>query len=141
MRGIKVPSAARLCTAFPQLEREQALLIRKLAHVRDEPERLGALLEKECPETDAYRRRCYNDPLDSRMWRTTLVLHAIDLILGTSGVEVLGEPEDFRSAPPYEYCNTGDSYGTTLVYHRDADAIRIGSWADIAERMPEKGEG
>lgn len=65
-----------------------------------------------------------------------MMLHAIDEILGTFGVEPLG-PVDMRDGPPFEYCNTGDSYAATIIYSRESDTLRIGSWGDIAERHEE----
>jgi hypothetical protein len=36
----------------------------------------------------------------------------------------------------YEYLNTGDTYGTTLIYRRKTDTLSIGNWGDVAERHP-----
>jgi hypothetical protein len=128
------PSVARLTAAFRDLDRANARLIRKLARAVSDEQTLRSLIEKRCPATDAYARRCYSNPYDSGMWRRTLALHAIDVILGTHGVEPLGEPPSFRDGPPYEYCNAGDTYATTLIYHRAPDALRIGCWGDLAEK-------
>ena len=76
----------------------------------------------------------YSDPYNSHMWRVTVALHAIDKIMGTYGVEPLGPVG--TSGPPYEYLNTGDSYGTTLIYRKSTDNLFIGDWGSIAERHP-----
>lgn len=62
-----------------------------------------------------------------------MILHAVDRLLGTFGVEVLDRRENSTS-PEYEYLNTGDPYNTTLVYKRSTDNLFIGAWGDIAER-------
>jgi len=125
------PQAKKLRDTF-DLDAAQAKLIKDLCAARDYRELLEPLIEAKCPETAAYARSCYNDPYNSRMWRTTLVLHAVDHILGTDGVECVGEGR--RNSPPYEYCNAGHTYATTLVYKRASDRLFIGNWGDIVER-------
>lgn len=124
MPGMTAPSAKRLLEAFPHLTPYTAGLIRHLAHAVDDPVRLSGLIggNEVLKRTDAYARSCYNDPYDSGMWRRTMALHAIDVLLETYGVESL----DMRNGPPCEYCNAGDPYSTTLIYYRDVDALRIG---------------
>lgn len=134
---MKAPTKKRLLETFRDLTPITADLIRHLAHATDDPVRLSGLIHgnEALRATAEYARRCYNDPFDSGMWRTTMALHAIDVLLGTHGVESLGHVS-MHDGPPYEYCNAGDPYTTTLIYHRDADALRIGCWGDIAEKMP-----
>lgn len=61
--------------------------------------------------------------------KLTLALYAIDELLNTCGVEYIESVDDTPTYPEgVEYCNTGDTYGATLIYdHRD------GQWriADI----------
>jgi len=116
---------------------EQARLVRALARAADDGEVLAALVEGSCPETAAYVRSMHSSPYDSRMWRVTVALHAMDKVVGTFGVESLGPPQGSSGAPPYEYLNTGNTYGTTLIYKRSSDSLSVGSWGDIAERHPE----
>ena len=78
----------------------------------------------------------HGDPYHSQIWRVTVALHAMNQVVGTFGVEGLGPPRGGDYAPPYEYLNTGDTYGTTLIYRRRTDTLTIGSWGDIAERHP-----
>ena len=133
---MKTPSVKALRATFRDLTAEQASLIKRLAAARDDREALATILESECPVTWAYLRSCYNDPLSSRMWRTTMVLHAIDTIVGTCGVEALGDGEGPSYAPPFEYLNAGDTYAATLVYKRASDRLFVGCWGDVAERLP-----
>ena len=114
------------------LERKQANLVKRLCKARDDRDKLAALIERECPQTDAYRRECYHDPILSNMWRTTLVLHAIDVLLGTCGVEVIGD--QFALEHRFEFLNTGDTYASTLVYDNDTDRLFVASYGDIVER-------
>lgn len=117
------------------LTREQARLVKRLAKAVDSEADLRVLIDASCPQTAAYARQCYNDPYYTGMWRRTLVLHAIDCMLGTHGVEALGEGERSDGyAPPYEYLNAGDAYATTLIYKRDTDRVFVGCWSDLAER-------
>ena len=136
---MKAPSTKSLLNAFRDLDRKRANLIRRIAHAVDDREKLAAIIARECPDTHAYARSCYNDPYASHMWRVTMALHAIDRALGTYGVESLG-PRDTMDPPPYEYCNAGDTYSATLIYKRDTDTIRIGSWGDIVEHEDPRGE-
>lgn len=127
---MRSPTLARLRATFPDCD---ARLIKRLCAAADDRDALRAIIEAQCPETDRYARSCYNDPYHGGMWRRTLILHAIDRILGTCGVEPLGAV-DMRQGPPYEYCNAGDPYVATLIYKRETDTVRIGSWGDIVER-------
>lgn len=136
---MRSPSIKRLLAAFKDLTPEKAKLIKKLTAACDHgiagTTNLRKLIEDHCPKTQAHVRWCHSDPFASREWRTTMCLEAIDETLGTYGVEPLG-PVDMRDGPPYEYCNTGDTYATTLIYSRvdGADNLFIGCWGDIAER-------
>lgn len=135
---MRAPTVARLVATFRDLDRKRANLIRRIAHACDDRDRLATLIERECPDTHAYARRCYHDPYASHMWRVTMALHAIDRVLGTYGVEPLRRTDDSpMGAPSHEYLNAGDTYAATLIYHRDADALRIGCWGDIVERAPD----
>lgn len=132
---MRCPSLKRLLVAFPELTAGKAQLIRVLCERADSPERLASVINGNCPATDAYVNSLYSDPYGSRMWRRTVVLHALNAIVGTYGVEGLGETSHAPYAPPYEYLNAGDTYATTLIYTRATDTLRIGAWGDIAERL------
>ena len=132
---MRAPSSQNL-QAYLKLSPEQAKLVRALAHACDDGEVLSALVEASVPKTAEYVLRMHSDPYGSHMWRVTVALHAMDVVVGTFGVEPLGPPRGGDYAPPYEYLNTGDTYGTTLVYRRKTDTLSIGNWGDIAERHP-----
>src|SRR4051812_21697573 len=75
-------------------------------------------------------RQCYNPP-----GQHYLAMTALDSLLGTHGVETLGDV-DMRDGPPVEYLNTGDTYAATLVWYRDrVRPWSVESWGDVAERM------
>lgn len=133
---MKAPSASAMMEAF-RISDDQAKLIRNLAKNVDDPEELSAIVEKSCPKTVRYIGQMHGSPWNSHMWRVTIALHAMDEILGTSGVESLGPEEGSSFSPPYKYLNTGDTYAATLIYKRSSDALSIGSWGDIAEKHPE----
>lgn len=79
-------------------------------------------------------------------WRAFWGIHyenamrAIDGILGTCGVEYVHKGRNTKS-PSFSYCNTGDSYGVTVIltWHRghfgqEWAVFSVGSWADRVER-------
>lgn len=118
------------------LTREQALAVRKLAKTRDDPDALRDLIAAHpmMTRTARHARQCYSDPYDSRMWRTTMALAAMDEVCGTYGVEPLGAPRSMREGPPFEYLNNGDPYTATLLYTLATDTLRVACWGDVVER-------
>lgn len=134
---MRVPSVEKL-TVRLNLTREQAKLVRALGHAVDDPEELAHLVEAHVPATAGYVRSMPSSPYDSHMWRVTVALDAMNNVLGTYGVEGLGPQGSSREgyAPPYEYLNTGDTYGTTLIYRRKTDTLSIGDWGSIVEAHP-----
>lgn len=134
---MRCPSPKRLKAAFPQLTDAQVRVIRLLAALAGDGTLLKQAVSLYAPmATVQYVRQMHSSPYSSQMWRVTVVLHAIDDILGTHGVEALGPDVGGSNPPPYEYLNSGDTYGTTLIYTRATDTLRIGCWGDIAERHP-----
>jgi len=133
---MRCPSSQNLQSSL-RISPEQARLVRALAKAADDGEVLRALIVGSCPQTAEYVRSMHSSPYDSRMWRVTVALHAMDQVVGTYGVESLGPGQGSSYAPPYEYLNTGDTYGTTLIYKRSSDSLSIGCWGDITERHPE----
>lgn len=132
------PTQKRLLASFRDLTPAQARLIKELCAARDNWGALITLLDAECPLTAAYVRECGAYIQCHSHWRTTFVLHAIDHILDTHGVEPLNEGETQAGngyAPRYEFLNAGDTYATTLVYDRNSDRLFIGCWGDIAEKF------
>ncbi len=133
--GITCPSAKSLTAAFRDLSSKDANAIRKLCKVADDDPDLEELIDEKHPKTEAYVQQMHSSPYNSRMWRRTVVLHAINNLVDGHGVEPLGPVA--MSGPPYEYINMGDTYDTTLIYKKDSDRLSIGNWGDIAERHPE----
>lgn len=137
---MRTPSVENLVKHFGKhgLTVERAKLIKKLACLRDDAEGLEEFIDStsELARTSEYARSCYHSPYTSEMWRTTVVLHAIDVLMEGYGVESLGEVK--MSGPPFEYINYGDTYATTLVYSRfnDADNLFISSYGDVVESNP-----
>lgn len=54
----------------------------------------------------------------------------IDKILRTHGVEYLGTHK--RSKQHLDYCNAGDPYATTIVFHGPRMVVQC--WGDLAEK-------
>lgn len=79
-----------------------------------------------CGKTDAQICTYYHDGAcrPSRM-------RAIDRILRTCGVEYIPKGHNRRS-PAIYYCNTGDTYDTTIM--KINGRFRVGCWGDIVER-------
>lgn len=130
---MRAPSVESLMKAFPKMTREEAKLIRLVAKA-DDADSLEKVIDKFFPKTRAYIFSLMSSPYDSKIWRVTVQLHAIDEVMGTYGVEGLGPGRSGDYAPPYEYLNAGDTYATTLIYHRSADNLFIGDWGSIAEK-------
>lgn len=116
---MRAPSAAKLIEAFPELSKQQANLIRKLAKAADSGEELQALVESGAlPHTQAYVRELYGSPYTSERWRVTVALTGMDEILGTYGIESFK-----HKGRRYEYLNSGDTYNTTLIYDRGRETF------------------
>lgn len=127
---MKSPSQKELEKTF-DLSSGDAKLIKELAKNVDDRDELEELVER-VPGTEAYVRQMYSSPYDSAMWRRTVMLHAVDQLVGGFGVEPLG-PVDMREGPPFEYINFGDTYATTLIYDRDKDELFIGDRGTVVE--------
>lgn len=79
------------------------------------------------PVTRKWYLSCLN-PMDI----TTAKMSIADEILGTHGVEYIPEGHNSKS-PAIEYCNTGDTYASTLLYVH-GQGYRVGCWGDTVER-------
>lgn len=78
----------------------------------------------------AVRRRideCYHRPS-----RHDVTMHALNDILGTHGVEALGDI-DMHDGPPFEYLNVGDPYVATVVWYRSSGRYYVRCYGDIVE--------
>lgn len=130
---MRVPLADRLVATF-NITRKEANLLRRIAHADNSPNILEKLVDEYCPETSKYVRSLYNSPYYSAVWRTTVALHAINVIVRGYGIEALGKVDMYRG-PPYEYVNMGDTYATTLIYNSRTNNLYIGCWGTVAENM------
>lgn len=87
-----------------------------------------------CDEFESVRSwagQCFNWPsLEDRK------MYAADEILETCGVEGWCY-SDIRYG--LSYCNTGDSYATTLCYDSERDRFFVSCWADARERDERQG--
>jgi hypothetical protein len=137
---MRCPSAKRLIEEF-KITPEAADHVRKLAALADDGDKLEAYIAEHCPTTHAYARSGHIDPFRTKIWRVTMALHAIDILIDGHGVEGLGPGRSGDYAPPFEYVNMGDPYVATLIYRRDTDNLYIGNWGAIAERHPNRSRG
>lgn len=68
------------------------------------------------------------------IWKTTKsrqeAREEIDKVLRTYGVEYLGQHK--RTGRAVYYCNTGESYASTLVFI--GPSLYVGCWADYVEK-------
>lgn len=76
------------------------------------------------PAAQELERRCYGRPSKHH-----LTMVALDALLGTCGVEYIGEVH-MANGPPVEYLNTGDQYAPTLVWFRNSRRFYVRCWAD-----------
>jgi len=61
------------------------------------------------------------------------VMEEADKLLGTCGVEAIGSAEG-----ALWYCNTGDTYGTTLLYDEEGERFSVGNWGSWVEAFPKR---
>lgn len=112
---MNLPSIKTLERAFPTKGKALRQLLVSAEAVRQHP----AAIELE--------RRCYGRPTLSH-----LRMVALDAEAGTYGVE-FAKGTGARNSQSFEYLNTGDSYGTTLIRFVNGRYI-VSSWGDIVER-------
>lgn len=91
----------------------------------------GDIDPRTVPAAAELERQCYNPP-----GRHYLMMTALDSLLGTCGVEYLGEVNMY-DGPPVEYLNAGYSYADTLVWFRSSGRFYVKSWGDVAEANPQ----
>ncbi len=100
---------------LPSVSTKQANTLRQLMKGQIDPTTV-------LPES--YYRQFYNPPTLHKQ-----LMDAIDQTFGTCGIEYL---ETKRGR--YEYCNTGDSYGYTIVRCLTRRTWLLTTWGDLAER-------
>ena len=79
------------------------------------------------PAVIALVSQCYHTP---KLAHARMV--ALNAELECFGVEYVQGNYTQRS-PSFEYCNTGDTYGTTIIRFTDG-RYRVGDWGTIVER-------
>ena len=125
----RVPPAAKIAATL-QIELATARRIRKILKGQEDP--------RTVEQTDAWVRSCYHEPA----WREQAE-HAVDVLLETSGVEAAfatgGRKSQRIGWPEFTYCNAGDTYATTIVFDRRADAVLLTCWGDTLERFERTG--
>jgi hypothetical protein len=72
-------------------------------------------------------------------WECENILEHVSDLLGFYGVESYDVVQDVMR-PDYQYCNSGDSYGLTVVYSRKRGQYLITDIGSIAEREYQKGQ-
>lgn len=78
--------------------------------------------------------KCVNPPD-----REDVAMEAIDTLLETCGVEYIASADDsFSEAQGMSYCNTGDTYGLTILYDHRSGKFSVGCWGDVVERDPRR---
>lgn len=127
---MKHPTAEELVAVFRDLTLEKAELLCELCDATYSGD-LPVLVER-VPATEEYVRSLYSCPYDKPMWCRSVVLHALDTLLETYGVEAIPGGDDC-SEPEAQYLNSGDTYTTTLVYDGEQDAILITTMGDFIE--------
>lgn len=80
---------------------------------------------REHPAAIARERECWHAPLLS-----DLRMHALNAELECFGVE---HARGRRAGTSFDYCNTGDSYGVTIIRFVDG-RYRVGDWGTVVER-------
>ena len=126
----------------------QAGLIKRLTAAADRPGELRNILDRASRQIPGTVQYFYSigggsrGTLDHhRHWRRTIILDAVNELVGGYGVEALGPRGSFSSggSPRYEYVNMGDTYATTLIYRTKTDNLFIGDWGSIVEREDRAG--
>ncbi len=109
---------------------ESALLIKTLCRYADSPHCLEDVVDSTdaLDSTEEYVNQMYSSPYLSAVWRRTVVLHAINVLIDGHGVEC--SPCVGLSPPTVEYINMGDLYSSALVYKRSSDNLFVGCFAD-----------
>lgn len=79
----------------------------------------------------------YNLDFPSYIWHYKgyqIILHCVDVVLDTCGVEYIQHPEDGSTEILAEYCNTGDTYAVTVLYDCEEQEFLFVSWGGWYEQ-------
>ena len=97
--------------------------------------------------TQRWIRWCHHTPSieAGRMaTRREVALHAIDAVLGTFGVEAVELNANRKWIDSYHcniaftYCNTGDTYGATVLLDSASQHFAVSSWGSRVEGDPSR---
>lgn len=107
------------------VDRATAIKIRRVIDGRDDPLKYGPVAE--------WWLSCYHEPR-----KLDAIEHAVDHLLSTHGIEAIsadsGAPWSYYYGDIVAlYCNTGDSYGGTMLYDIERGVWYATSWADWVE--------
>ena len=120
----RAPSLKALLAAFPSVHEDRLQIIRQLWRGPRRGE-YPLSLSVYAPQTMKWVDSCFHPPHTRDVHR-----RAIDELLETHGIEHLGRHR--RSGEHVYYCNSGDTYATTLIFH--GSNMYIGCWGDLVER-------
>jgi len=84
------------------------------------------------PAVATWRDQCYHEPKVNPEVR----MKALDAILKTYGTEAIWG--NSATQPVAEYCNTGDSYGSTVLYDYSRGRYLLTTWGDWVEQFGDK---
>jgi methylthioribose-1-phosphate isomerase len=130
--GKKMLTSIKSLEKYLDLDRPTATKLRKLLDGRLDPENFKSVKN--------WREQAAHWPPK----RHEMVMRAANELLGTHGVEVI-RSENHPYDPYYgdivlEYCNTGDSYASTLCYSIINKQYFISSHGDYVETMEASAE-
>jgi len=115
------PSIKTLETRL-NISRIDAKIVRGLMKGDIEPETIE--------DTDSWIRSCFNRPSQDE-----LIMHAINSVLCSFGVEVMGHDLGgfYRHAPQYSYCNSGDTYTCTVILDNETGRFIVSDIGTLIE--------
>jgi hypothetical protein len=109
--------------SFPSIKSIEAITTRENAKlIREYMEKRSY---REHPSYLSWRAQFYHAP---KVYEA--VLHFAGLLLETHGTESF----ETRKGDYVDYCNAGDTYAPTLMYHGGRCRYLVGDWGTIAER-------
>ena len=117
----KSPSIKRLTESL-NLSKEQAMLVRGL--IKGE---VRTIDNPQFPVTQAWIASCYSRPA-----RIERIMSCINEVIGAHGCEAIWGSS--VTQPIAEYCNSGDTYATTILFNYQTDVFSITSLGDFVER-------
>ncbi len=124
------PSIKTIATRLKWLDEQQVKTVRGLIDGSLDPVEVSM-------ETQRWVNSCDNEPSE-----VELIMHAIDTVMGTHGVEaVYTDYDSSLNHPTAVYCNTGETYDPTIVYCYQRDRFLVTSWGDYYENNVGFGSG